>query len=345
MIPGAVLVTGATGFVGTHTVAALVRAGRAVRAFVRDPAKLERVLEPHGMTPADLAGVEVGDVRDPEAVRAAVSGAGAVVHTAAVVATDPSRDAEVEATNLVGSRHVLDSAVESGCRVVVHVSSAAALFPFAGGLVRPDDPVGRSSGAYARSKAACEVHARRLQAAGHPVVSVYPSGIIGPDDPSLTEMTRAAVFWLTRPFPRTRGASGAYVDVRDVAAVLVAVVDRVRRPARYLVWGHHLAFADQLAVLRRVTGRPLRGVPVPRVVLWAWGRAGDLARRRGRNPVLTSEGYDYLVGFRPGDQSATERDLGVRFRPVEETFADTFRWMHRRGLVDADAIGVLAERS
>lgn len=339
---GLTVVTGATGFVGSHAVAELARRGRRVRAFVRDPGRLERVLAAHGLDPAGLDSVAVGDVRDAGAVADAVAGADAVVHAAAVVATDRTREEAVVATNLTGTRHVLAAALDAGARVVVHVSSAAALFPFRSEIVTPDHPVGTARGAYARSKAACEAHVRRLQADGAPVVSVYPSGVLGPDDPGPGELTRAAAFWLTGFFPSSAAATAAYVDVRDLAAVLVGAVERCSGPARYLAWGTHVTFRDQLELMRRVTGRRLRSGPAPRPLMWAWARLGDLGRRVGLDLVLTAEGYAYLFDFRPADQSATSRDLGVVFRPLADTFADTFRWLHRAGLVDAVAIGRLA---
>ena len=71
-------------------------------------------------------------------------------------------------------------------------------------------------------------------------------------------------------------------------------------------------------------------------------RLGDVARRFGRDLVLTSEGYDYIFNSARGDNSFTESDTGVKLRPIVVSFRDTIRWMHQSGAIDADAAGVLA---
>jgi uncharacterized protein YbjT (DUF2867 family) len=81
-----VLVTGGTGFVGGHSVAALLRAGHEVRLLVRDPARVEGALDPLEASVSDVA---VGDMTDPEAVGRAVKGCDAVVHAAALFTFDP----------------------------------------------------------------------------------------------------------------------------------------------------------------------------------------------------------------------------------------------------------------
>lgn len=336
-----VLLTGATGFLGSHTARALQDRELLIRVLVRDAAKLGSVTARVGV---DIDGLEVvqGDITDESAVREAVAGCDAVVHAAAVVATDPSRDAEVEATNHVGAGNVLCSAVEQGCDPVIHVSSSAALFPFRTDPVGPDHPVGPGRSAYGRTKARSEELARGLQAEGHPVVIVYPAMLIGPDDWNDSEQIGAMRLWLTRPYPRSAGFTLSFVDVRDVAAVLAESVRAGRGARRYVVFGHHLTCEEHIAVLGSARGRPLRTVPVPRTMLWLWGRMGDAARRFGRDLVLTSEGYEYMFNFVAGDNSLAEAESGVELRPVVDSFRDTIRWLHATGRISDSAAGAVA---
>ena len=336
-----VLVTGATGFIGSHATMALQVEGHDVRVLVRDPPKLDRVTARVGVDVGALQVVE-GDVTDEASVTEAVTGCGGAVHAAAVVATDPSRDREVEATNLVGARNVLGAALAAGCDPVIHLSSASALFPFRTDPVTGDHPVGESDSAYPRTKAECERLARRLQADGHPVVTIYPAMVIGPDDWNRSEQVEPTRTWLTRPYPRTKGFSISFVDVRDVAAVIAAALVPGRGAKRYIWFGHHLTGEQHIAVLGRARGKPIRTVPMPRAAFWAWGRLGDLARRVGRDLVLTSEGYAYIFGACAGDNSFTARDTGVTPRPVEESFRDAIRWLYETGEIDAEAAGALA---
>ncbi len=334
-----VLVTGATGFVGSHAAKALQDDGHTVRALVRTPAKLETVTARVGV---DLSLVETvqGDIRDAVAVEAAVDGCDAVVHAAAVVSIDPTAEAEVSGTNLAGAQNVLGAAVAAGCDPVVHVSTGEALFPFRTDPVTVDHPVGTARQAYARSKAQSEHLARRYQAQGHGVVIVYPALVIGPGDYNQSVQLQPMKLWLTKPIPRS-SYTMTMVDVRDVAAVIAASIEAGRGPRRYLMFGHHLAADELLSELRAVTGRDLRSVPMPRAVFSAWGRIGDLGHRFGRDLVLTTEAVAYMFNYRAGDNSATEHDTGVTLRPFAESLADTIVWMRDEGHVTAAQAGAV----
>ncbi|MXZ98471.1 MAG: NAD-dependent epimerase/dehydratase family protein [Acidimicrobiaceae bacterium] len=160
-----VLVIGATGFVESYAAKALQDAGHSVRALVRTPAKLETVTARVGVDLTPLETIE-GDIADAAAVADAVDGCDAVVHAAAVVGTDPSSEADIEASNFAGTLNVLGSAADAGSDPIMHVPSTAALFPFSTDPVTGDHPVGSSRMPYARSKADSERLARRLQDSG-----------------------------------------------------------------------------------------------------------------------------------------------------------------------------------
>ena len=334
-----VLVTGATGFVGSHAAKALQDAGHTVRALVRTPAKLETVTARVGVDLALLETVQ-GDIRDAAAVEAAVDGCDAVVHAAAVVSIDPTDEAEVSGTNFAGAQNVLDAAVGAGCDPVVHVSTGEALFPFRTDPVTADHPVGTARQAYARSKAKCEHLARRHQSQGHGVVIVYPALTIGPGDYNQSVQLQPMKLWLTKPIPRS-GYTMTMVDVRDVAAVIAASMEAGRGPRRYLLFGHTLTADELLSELHQVTGRDLKSLPMPKALFSAWGRVGDLARRFDLDLVLSSEAVEYMFNYSAGDNSATEQDTGVRLRPFGESLADTIAWMRDEGHVTAAQAGAV----
>jgi len=335
-----VLVTGATGFVGSHAAKALQDAGHSVRALVRTPAKLETVTARVGVDVSLLATAE-GDIADAEAVTAAVEGCDAVVHAAAVVGTDPSTQADIEASNFAGALNVLGAAVDAGCDPIVHVSSSAALFPFRTDPVTGDHPVGDSRMPYARSKAESERLARRYQSEGHGVVVIYPGGVVGPGDYNESTQFEPLKLWLTKPFLRSSGYSINHIDVRDVAAVIAASVQPGRGPKRYVMFGHHLTAEDLLSLLCDVTGRDLKVVSMPKAMVVFLGRVGDLARRFGRDLILTSEGTEYMYNTCAGDNSFTEQDTGITLRSAAETLADSIAWMRDEGHVTADQAGAV----
>lgn len=336
-----VLVTGATGFVGSHTAKALQDAGHTVRALVRTPIKLETVTARVGV---DLDALETanGDAADSSAVTAALDGCDAAVHAAAVVGTDPSSEAAIEAGNFAGALNVLGGAADAGCDPIVHVSSAAALFPFSTDPVTVDHPVGTARMPYARSKAQSEQLARQLQACGRGVVIIYPGGVFGPGDFGESTQLKPLKLWLTKPFTRSTGYTINLVDVRDIAAVVTASMQPGRGPRRYMMFGHHLSCDDLLVLLCDTTGRDLTAVKLPKAVFAAWGRLGDLGRRFGRDLILTSEGVEYMYNTYAGDDSFTEDDTGVSLRSAGNTLADTIAWMHREGYVTAATAGKAA---
>jgi nucleoside-diphosphate-sugar epimerase len=211
-----VLVTGGTGYVGSHAITALTRAGHRVRVLARSPAGIPAALGPLG-----VAGVEtaIGDVTDPTAVERALEGCDAVLHAASVFSLDARRADEMTSVNVRGTEIVLGTAHRLGLDPIVYVSSEVALLPPADGeVLTPDSPVQRPPGPYCRSKADAELVARRLQALGAPVVSVQPAALWGPQDPHLGEGATLATNVLRHRYPVVMPGGMHIADVRRVAA-------------------------------------------------------------------------------------------------------------------------------
>ena len=335
-----VLVTGATGFVGAHTAAALSAAGHTVLVLVRDPARMAAALDPFGLSDIDHVR---GDVTSPASVEEALDGCDAVVHAAAVFTLDRRRDAEVHATNVGGTESVLGHAHAAGSDPIVHVSSVSALYPPRGRVLSTDDEVGHATSPYARSKAEAERFARRLQADGAPVVITYPGGIWGPDDPTRGQQVGALLEYVRRGFVPVSPGGIPLVDVRDVAAVHVAAMQPGRGPRRFMVGGTLLNQAELFDIIGDVTGRRFRHIPVSGALLRGVGRATDLVNRFVRlNTPLTHEAMVTLTRAVPADSEPTTAELGITFRPARETIADTLRWYFEQGLLRASDVGRLA---
>ena len=330
-----VLLTGASGFLGGHTVQHLLDSGHRVRAFVRTPHRLAAALEPLGVDPDDER-IEVaqGDITDAASVREAVDGCDSIVHAAATYSFKRRDRDSMLRDNTAGTRTVLEAGRDAGCRPLVHVSSTVALATPGGATLDEHSPVGPGHGPYSSSKAASERVARSLQEAGAPVTIVNPGGVIGPHDPYLGESNDLVVQVLKGRlaiFPRGKLP---YVDVRDTAAVLVAAVGHAPG-GRYLVPG--TAVADLHEPLRELTGRRLPMLRVPPLV-------ADIGTLPG---YLT--GWGFLPGMREGaritacantiDSSATTRDLGIRGRPFAESLLDTVHWLVAAGHLPARLAG------
>ncbi len=328
-----VFVTGGTGFVGCHSVAALVSRGHQVRLLVRSQDQVARSLAPLGV--ADVESV-VGDVTAPAAVEEAMGGCDAVLHAAAVFSLDPRAAARMRETNARATEIVLGAAVRMGLDPVVHVSSYVALLPPQppGAVLTPDSPVTRPNGTYCLSKAASEQVARRYQEQGAPVVIVYPGGVIGPDDPYLGESNRSIVERVKSGMAMRGG--GPIVDVRDVAAVHAAVMEPGRGPRRFMITGHYTAMTDLIAMLQQITGRSSRIVAVPAGLTLAIGRAADLMQ--GLVPSRLPFGYEgpWIFSLEPHcDDSRTASELGITARDLKVTLTDTVQWLADQGHLPA----------
>lgn len=330
-----ILVTGGTGFIGSHSVRALRAAGHAVHLLARDPAKVERVFG------ADAPGATPGDMLDPEAVEAALAGCDAVLHAAALVSLRASEADRVLKGNVAGARNVVGGAVRRGLRVV-HVSSVGALFRLGGPRVGPDSPVQPGRTAYARSKAEVEAWVRSLQAEGAPIHVSYPTGVVGPDDPGFSEsnhgiraMVRDAMIVTSGRFP--------LVDVRDVALAHLRMLESPFPSGRWIVGRHEFTWRELANLYDELTGRRLRRYPVPGALLRLAGRLGDLVKGVvDFDFPLTAEAMDFASGWNGADCSRTCAELGIVFRDPRETLADALRWQVRAGYLPARAAGRLA---
>ncbi|MDH3707508.1 MAG: NAD-dependent epimerase/dehydratase family protein [Acidimicrobiia bacterium] len=326
-----VLVTGATGFTGGHTLAALQRSGHEAVAFVRSADKLAHLVDTHGFEPVEHM---VGDITDRPSVDAAVEGCDAVIHTAATVSFDPNDAAAMAATNNVGVWAVLNAAVAAGCDPVVHVSSTSALFPPRGNVMRADDPIPEPKTDYARSKAQCEQHARDLQEQGHPVVIFYPGGIAGPVDAGshvLGDAWREAL----RPgwVPVITAGGTSYIDARDLADAFVAALEPDRGPRRYMAGGTFVNWHQNADVLDEATGKTWKRRTIPSRVMETTGWIGDrIARLRSDwTPPIGYEAAMTMTRSVPTDDSPLHAELGIDYRPLDETMGDMIAWLVAQG--------------
>ena len=328
--PGRVLVTGATGLAGSHTVRALLDAGHEVRAFVRNPDKARRVFEGQE-GPLDTV---QGDISDVASVRAALHGCDGVIHCAAIVAIDLGNTPEaLIETNVAGVRNVVGTAVEQGLERIVHVSSLATLFRGDGTEISETSEPQQSKHAYGQSKTMAETYVRELQAKGHPVKIVYPGAIIAPNDPGLTESMNAVRVFIQDFVPLTSGGI-QFIDARDLALAHVRMLEALPGPARYLAAGTFLRWAEVASLLEATTGKPPRTIPFPAPLLRAIGWSLDQLRRVMRIELpLTAEAAAYITKWHPVPNSQAFDAMGVNFRDISESLQDTVDWLREAGRI------------
>lgn len=319
-----IAVTGGTGYLGAHTVQALIRAGHRVRLLVApqdSSAVIERFRALGSVT------VIVGDVRAASTIEELLAGADAVLHAAGIVGTDERRAQAMWDVNARATEAILTRAVGLGLDPIVLVSSYSALFPPPNGIISPDSPTADGRSAYAKTKGYADRVARRLQADGAPVVVTYPSSVVGPAFGTAAGVTERGwapiVRWAVAP--SVRGGM-QMVDVRDVAEVHARIMEAGRGPRRYVCGGQLLTFDDMIDALEEGLGRRIRRVPLSPHLLRGVGRLADVAGRY----VPLGDGLSYeaamlLTAATPTDDSKTLQDLGMTWRCPKAAIVESLR--------------------
>jgi dihydroflavonol-4-reductase len=312
------VVTGASGHLGVNIVRALVAAGETVRAV-----DLRRG--------AALVGLDAdfvqADILDASALKDAFVGADFVLHLAARISIAGDPDGSVRRVNVEGVRTVAEAALAVGVRRLVHCSSLHAYDVGAiGGPVRESGlrAVDGRLPAYDRSKAAGEDELRRVIDRGLDAVILNPSGMFGPVDPEPSRMGRVLLAMFKGRMPITVRGAFDWVDVRDVAAALIAASSQGRRGENYLVGGHRASVEELGRLAARVSGRrpPRLVVPLRPVHLAARAAVRMAGPHRAGRLLLTPESLHALGTDPVVDCSKAISEFGYRSRPLAETVAD-----------------------
>lgn len=265
------LVTGATGFVGSHVIRQLEQSGQTVIGLARDEKKADKVL--NGIK----AKIIYGDILEKEKVASLFTHAGKdaeiiVIHTAAIVylGGNKKRVREMYNTNINGTKNIIELCLKNKCRLV-HVSSVHAIperkkrAPMT--EVTDFDPR-KVVGHYAKTKAtssALVMTAVREQ--GLKAVLVHPSGIVGPRDPSCTHMTQMVYDYLDGRIPAGTNGGYDFVDVRDVASGIITAANDTSVGECYLLSNRYYSVQQLYNAISTISGHKPIKIFVPRLIV------------------------------------------------------------------------------
>lgn len=321
-----VLVTGASGFLGSHVAAQLARDGHSVRALLRPTSDR-----------AYLRGLEIeeaiGDVRQPESLPAALEGVDAVVHTAGLVKARSER--EFDSVNVAGTANLLTALNGERSPRFVHVSSMAAHGPSEDGHPRHSRAAAAPVSAYGRSKLRGETIVRAWAGEGRPAVIIRPPAIYGPRDRELLPFFRLTRSRFVPLLGDGRNAiSIVYVEDAARAAALAATEDTPPGATYSLDDGAVYTWRDMLAAVERALGRKALRLPAP---VWAYTAAAALSELYGalrRRAVIFTRDKVREMQQRYWVCSHDEiaRDLGWQPRvTLDEGVALTAAWYREHG--------------
>jgi len=327
-------VTGATGFVGSHVARELARQGADLRLLVRTTSSTKNLQE--------LAGDRiVGDLRDPDSLRTAISGCDAVFHVAAdyrLWTRDAADTRSMYESNVEGTRRLIAIARESGVRRFVYCSTVATMgFKGNGHPADENSPVMFKSmiGHYKRSKFLAEQVAVEAGKSGGDVFVVNPTTPVGEGDVKPTPTGRIIVDFLKRKFPAYVDTGLNLVDVHEVARGHILALEKGKPGERYILGGENLTLKQILDRLSAITGLASPKVRLPYVVALAAG-VGDTVVT---GTILRREPRVTLDAVRMGrkkmwvSSEKAQRELGFQFVPVDDALRRAVDWFRASGYV------------
>jgi dihydroflavonol-4-reductase len=309
-------VTGGSGFIGQHLVAALRRRGHRVRVIdIQKPT-----------VPAPCEFIE-GSILDREAVGRAMQGVSAVYHLAAVSHLWMPDAGDYERVNHRGTQLLLAAAAEAGRPRFVYCSTEAILFapPGRNGDLRVAD----MPGPYTRSKFLAEQAALDATRRGMPVVIVNPTVPIGPGDHNMTAPTAMLSRFKRQPSGFFLDCVLNLVDVREVADGIALAGERGRTGERYILGGENIRMRDLVRRIGELTGSRAAPVPIPRALAlaaaWTAERLATYVTRRP--PVATPEGVRIAIRTIPLESSKASSELGYAPNSIDQALADALAWL------------------
>ena len=318
-----VLVTGATGYIGSAVVRVLLEKGEDVRCLVRESSNLK-----------NLEGLEVelafGDICDIASMRHAISDCEKVYHLAALYANWLPKPGRMYQVNEEGTRNVLQASKESRIEKVVYCSSVAALG--AHGKTPADETARFNLNAtrdhYYISKFRAEQIALKYARDGLPVVIVNPSNPIGPRDLSPTPTGALILNIIKKRLPGYVEGGINLIDVGDCARAIVSAMDKGEPGEKYVLGNRNVTIKEYFDLIVEVAGRGMSPpIKLPRWFAVFSGYGYEMLSYLTRKPPITSASW-VRVGshYSWWDCRKAKEQFGLGQRPLEESLAEAIEW-------------------
>lgn len=323
-------VTGATGFLGKAVVQRLLTKAADIYALVMKDDPLAGTL-PNGIH------VCVGNVCDPSSLDSFLDGAdgqSCVIHCAGIVSVASRPGEQLYKVNVGGTKNIVNACISHSVGKLVYVSSVHALTEKPKGIeidaetdaFNPD----RLVGDYAKSKAMATRVVLDAARASLDASIVLPSGIIGPGDTAGGSITELLLSFLAGKLPIAVKGGYDFVDVRDVAAGIVACAEKGVRGKCYILSGHYATIRDILETVAGSTGikKAVSYIPIALAKIVAPFYELDSIRRK-KKLFFTPYAVHVLQSNARFSKKSSENDLGYTTRSLKETLLDTVKWLKK----------------
>jgi nucleoside-diphosphate-sugar epimerase len=326
-----ILVTGGTGLLGSHLLFKLASEGIKVNALVRDfdrIARVEKIFRYYHPENGEFFFKNInwlyGDILDVPSLEAAMRGCQYVYHCAGMVSFDRRDYFQLMKINRVGTANVVNVALSLGVKKLCHVSSTAAIGGEAEKMLSEETEwkQGPETSGYAISKYSAEKEVWRGVEEGLNAVIVNPSVLFGSGNWNESSLTifRTVEKGLKYYTP----GKNAFVDARDVAEVMVKLMQSTIQNERFLCIAENVKFKDLTDLIGHQLGKPLVKKEAPE---WAMGFVCKLAwlfsKFQGKRPTITLETARTAFKSMEYDNAKVCKALNFQFRPIEETIRNT----------------------
>ncbi len=335
------LVTGASGFLGSHVCDELLERHESVRALVLPGDKSVKYISPK----VEIVEGDICDMVSLEKFFAVPKGKESIViHCASMVTTNAEFSQKLIDINVGGTKNMINKCLEhKECRKMVYVSSTGAIpeLPKENAIRETDcfTPINETTqiGCYSQSKAmATQAVLDACKKRGLKACVVHPSGIMGPKDYAVGETTGTVIKIMSGEMPVGMSGSFNLADVRDLAHGCIAAADKGRIGECYILANKEVTLKEMCHILHKASGckTPYFYMPIGMSYILA-SYMEKKSKKKGTKPLMTNFSVYNLDRNNHFDYSKAERELGYHTRPYEETLNDEARWLIDNGFVTA----------
>lgn len=326
-----VLVTGASGFLGSWIVRRLIQDGLDVHILARPSSDLSEI---DGLK----FSLHHGDVTDPQTIVSAVKDADSVFHLAGLIAYTRSERTAMERVNVQGTKNVIDACRMAKVNKLVHLSSVVAIgASFDGRNILNEESeynLSHLNLGYFETKRKAELEVIGVAKKGDfEAVILNPGTIYGAGDAKKgSRKTQIKVAQGKFPFFPSGGVN--VVNVHDVVDAIMAAWQKGGNAERYILGGENLTIKKVFDIIADVAGVTPPKLFLPNTVIHALGKVGDLMEKLGQKGPINSENAWISTLFHWFDSSKAQRELGLKVTPAKDSIRESVEWMKKNGYLD-----------